>query len=84
MQVKRFIATGALLGILIGAIISFVFPTLLTSGAEFNRSSNTQLGLPDYSPKSGSILNSVMVFPMFLGIVGGAVGLIAYKLWRLK
>jgi hypothetical protein len=84
MSVKRFIAIGALLGVFVGVIITFLFPSLLIFGAQFNSASNAQLGLPNYFPKSGSILNSLMVAPMFLGIVGSVLGFIIYKLKRSK
>lgn len=82
MKSKRFLAIGALAGILIGVLISFLFPDLLKYSAEFNNSSRVAQGLPDYSPKSGSIFNSLMVMPMFLGILGGVLGLVLFKLIR--
>jgi len=84
MQSKRFIAIGALSGILAGILLSLVFPNLLMFGAEYRSASNTQLGLPDYTSTSGSILNSLIVFPMLLGILGGIFGLITFKLKQLK
>jgi len=84
MKTKRFIAIGGLIGILLGIIVSFIVPDLLLFGVQYNSLSNYRLGLPVYTPKGGSILNSLMVIPLLFGLVGGFLGYIANLLIRKK
>jgi len=74
----RFIVAGILIGIVIGAIVSLLFPNLLATGTMFNNSLRRTQGLPDYV--TGSILDGFYFYPLIFGLIGGIVGFLVFKL----
>lgn len=82
----KFIVVGIFIGIIVGIIIPFIFPNLLVEGLKFNILFNKGLGYPAdfYSPKGGSIINTLPIFPLFSGLIGGVLGLLLYKIFPNK
>jgi hypothetical protein len=81
----KFIVTGALLGAIVGLLLSLLFPSLLSTGLDFNQKFNSQIGIPanSFSLKGGSVLNIIMVIPLFFGLIGGLFGYITFVLKSL-
>ncbi|MCL4418519.1 hypothetical protein M1146_00270 [Patescibacteria group bacterium] len=78
---RRFVASGALVGLILGIIASLLFPNLLTLGLDFNRSFNQATGYPrDFHSEKGSVFNSLLFAPILFGLIGGLLGFTIYKL----
>jgi H+/Cl- antiporter ClcA len=74
----RFIVGGILIGIIVGVVVSLLFPNLLTTGVNFNNSLRKSQGFPDYV--ISSILDGLYFYPLILGLAGGVVGFLVFKL----
>ncbi len=83
---SKFVIIGALIGILVGTILAFLFPSLLNFGLIFNQISNKSLGYPSnsYLVTEGSIYNAYPNIALFFGLIGGVIGFIAFKVVRKK
>ncbi len=83
---RRFVAAGILIGIILGIFITLLLPNFLTIGMELNKLSNQANNYPSYfySPKSGGIFNNDIIFvSLALGLVGAITGMILFKIKRL-
>lgn len=79
----KFIAIGALLGIIVGTIGIFIFPQLLNFDLTTNILYRQRLGYPTdfYSPTSGGIF-TISQIPVLFGVFSGLIGLTTEKLWK--
>lgn len=82
----KFFATGALSGILVGILLSFFYPGLLNAGLDFNRLFNESLGYPSayYSATGGLVARSLTFLPTVVGLLGGLIGIVIFKLISRK
>lgn len=71
-----------LAGLVLGIILDFVFPQLLDFEFESEVALKQKFGTPIYPPtiKSGSIFAVGGLAPVLCAMLGGVVGLIAYKI----
>jgi hypothetical protein len=81
---SRIIAISVLVGLGVGLVLVFVFPRLLLTGFIFTRLFNEQVASPSYSGTTGSPYNSLMIVPLFTGLIGGLIGWVVTKLTREK
>ena len=82
---SRYIATGALVGILFGIILPIIFPNLGYLDFLFKILFNKQIGYaPDYySVKNGSVLAGGGLILVLCVIIGALVGAIVFKIRRV-
>lgn len=83
---RRYIAVGAIIGIMAGLILPIMFPQFLYLDIIYKVLFNRQLGYPPdyYSPQSGGILTGEGIFVVFFGIVGALLGLILSKIKKSR
>ncbi|OGM28320.1 hypothetical protein A2962_00555 [Candidatus Woesebacteria bacterium RIFCSPLOWO2_01_FULL_39_61] len=80
---SKSVAVGILFGILLGIVLQFIYPKLLSLEVLFNSSLRQQTGVPQYPQYgSGSIFAVGFLTPLIFGIIGGLTGLIISKLTR--
>ncbi|MGA2910505.1 MAG: hypothetical protein ABSE04_01750 [Candidatus Microgenomates bacterium] len=81
---SRVVVIGSLIGILVGMVLAFLFPSLLRIGLEFNKIINKGLGYPSnfYLITSGSVYNAYPTVVLVFGLVGAVLGFVASKFTR--
>lgn len=78
-------ATGFLIGILIGLLLQFASPIFFREELVFNIALRQNLGLPtDYPLASGSILGVGFLLALLLGLIGGIIGMLFFKVKQQK
>lgn len=70
-------AGGMLIGIVVGAVMSLIFPFINQSVFDFILLRGGPF--PNDSYRGGSFLNTFMLAPLYMGILGGIAGFIFSK-----
>lgn len=76
----RYICSGILLGTGIGIILYFIFPQLLQVDILLNSTFKQQVGLPIYSSKGVDLGGCAFL----IGLMGGVLGFVIYKIKKYK
>ena len=77
---KRYVGIGAIVGVVVGFVIQFFFPSILNFELVYNIVFRKQTGIPIYPTSSGSVYAVGSLFPLLTGIIGGVVAMVVYKL----
>ena len=86
IRMKKYIAVGALIGLVLGFVIPVVFPIIAVREFFFVVSLDRKLGYNpfDFNLKGGSVFIPGKLIQMFLGFLGTLCGLLLFKLVHPK
>lgn len=77
---SKWVTIGALIGGLVGIILSFVYPELLQFEFLYDVETRQQTGVPLYPQyKSGSAFAVGMFVPLMCGLAGAGLGYFFYR-----